>query len=100
MHHQLEKHTNIFESLRSKNDLDSLNYTTQVFIVDKQKNQRGRIDDRDEDEIKNDSKRIGLYSYNSILVLKLIKKWMMILEFYLQSTDKKEREILIQISED
>ena len=37
-----------------KNDLDYLNYTRQVFIVDKQKNQRGRIDDRDEDEIKND----------------------------------------------
>ena len=70
----MKNYTNIFESLRSKNDLDSLNYTSQVFIVDKQKNQRGRIDDRDEDEIKNDSKMIGLYSYNSILVSEIKKK--------------------------
>ena len=70
----LKNYTNIFESLRSKNDLDSLNYTSQVFIVDKQKNQRGRIDDRDEDEIKKDSKMIGLYSYNSILVSEIKKK--------------------------
>ena len=60
--------------MRSKNDLDSLNYTSQVFIVDKQKNQRGRIDDRDEDEIKKDSKLIGLYSYNSVLVSEIKKK--------------------------
>jgi hypothetical protein len=60
--------------LRSKNDLDSLNYTSQVFIVDKQKNQRGRIDDRDEDEIKKDSKMVGLYGYNSILVSEIKKK--------------------------
>ncbi len=70
----LKNYTNIFESLRSKNDLDSLNYTSQVFIVDKQKNQRGRIDDREEDEIKKDSKIIGLYSYNSILVSEIKKK--------------------------
>ncbi len=70
----LKNYRNIFESLRSKNDLDSLNYTSQVFIVDKLKNQRGRIDDRDENQIKNDSKMIGLYSYNSILVSEIKKK--------------------------
>ena len=70
----LKNYTNVFQSLRSKNDLDSLNYSSQVFIVDKQKNQRGRIDDRDEDEIKNDSNMIGLYSYNSILVSEIKKK--------------------------
>ena len=70
----LKNYTNIFESLRSKNDLDSLNYSSQVFIVDKQKNQRGRIDDRDKDEIKKDSKIICLYSYNSILVSEIKKK--------------------------
>jgi hypothetical protein len=70
----LKNYTNIFESLRSKDYLDSLNYTSQVFIVDKQKNQRGRIDDRDEDEIKKDSKKNGLYSYNSILVSEIKKK--------------------------
>tara|TARA_B100000925_G_scaffold136835_2_gene102389 strand:- start:1449 stop:2141 length:693 start_codon:yes stop_codon:yes gene_type:complete len=70
----LKNYTNVFQSLRSKNDLDSLNYSSQVFIVDKQKNQRGRIDDRDEDEIKKDSNMIGLYSYNSILVSEIKKK--------------------------
>ena len=70
----LKNYTNIFESLRSKDYLDSLNYTSQVFIVDKQKNQRGRIDDGDEDEIKKDSKKNGLYSYNSILVSEIKKK--------------------------
>ena len=58
----------IFNSLRSDYDLDSSNYTNQVFIVDKLLNQRGRIDDRDDDQIENEVKLFGLYSYNSILV--------------------------------
>ena len=48
--------------------MDSSNYTNQVFIVDKLLNQRGRIDDRDDDQIENEVKLFGLYSYNSILV--------------------------------
>lgn len=70
----LKNYTKIFESLRSKNDLDSFNYTSQVFIIDKLKNQRGRIDDRDDAQIENDSKIIGLYSYNSVLVSEIKKK--------------------------
>ena len=70
----LKNYINIFESLRSKNGLDSSNYSSHIFIIDKQKNQRGRIDDRDEDEKKKDSKMIGLYSYNSILVSEIKKK--------------------------
>ena len=58
----------IFNSLRSIHDLDSLNYTNQVFIVDKLLNQRGRIDDRDDDQKEKDFNLFGLYSYNSILV--------------------------------
>ena len=58
----------IFNSLRSYHDLDSLNYTDQVFIVDKLLNQRGRIDDRDDDQKEKGVKLFGLYSYNSILV--------------------------------
>ena len=58
----------IFNSLRSIHDLDSLNYTNQVFIVDKLLNQRGRIDDRDDDQKEKDLNLFGLYSYNSILV--------------------------------
>ena len=70
----LKNYTKIFESLRSKNDLDSFNYTSQVFIIDKLKNQRGRIDDRDDAQIENDSKIIGLYSYNSVVVSEIKKK--------------------------
>ena len=58
----------IYFSLRSESELDSSNYTSQVFIIDKQKNQRGRIDDRDEDQVIKNLDLIGLYSYNSIKV--------------------------------
>ena len=59
----------IYFSLRAESKLDSSNYTSQVFIIDKQKNQRGRIDDRNEDHVS-----IGLYSYNSIKVSEIKSK--------------------------
>ena len=34
----------IYFSLRAESELNSSNYTSQVFIIDKEKNQRGRID--------------------------------------------------------
>ena len=61
----------IYKSLRSNQNLDSLNFTNQVFIIDKLRNQRGRINDTDND-IKDGS--YGLYSYNSILVSEIKKK--------------------------
>ena len=63
----------IYKSLRSNQDLDSLNFTNQVFIIDKLRNQRGRIDDSDNDN-KNIKSNNGLYSYNSILVSEIKKK--------------------------
>ena len=48
--------------------MDSSNYTNRVFIIDKVLNQRGRIDDRDDDQKEKNLKLFGLYSYNSILV--------------------------------
>ena len=63
----------IYKSLRSNQDLDSLNFTNQVFIIDKLRNQRGRIDDSDNDN-KNIKNNNGLYSYNSILVSEIKKK--------------------------
>jgi len=60
--------------LRSESELDSSNYTSQVFIIDKQKNQRGRIDDRDEDQVIKNLDLIGLYSYNSIKVSEIKSK--------------------------
>ena len=60
--------------MRSESELDSSNYTSQVFIIDKQKNQRGRIDDRDEDQVIKNLDLIGLYSYNSIKVSEIKSK--------------------------
>ena len=42
----------LYESLKSTNELSSNLSSTNVFIVDKDLNQRGRIDDRKESEIK------------------------------------------------
>ena len=64
----------IYSSLRSQKELDSSNYTSQVFIIDKQRNQRGRIDDRDDDQIEKNIDLFGLYSYNSIIVSEIKKK--------------------------
>ena len=69
-----EKLNEIYNSLRSSFKLDSTNHTNQVFIVDKERNQRGRIDDRSEDEIENNIALFGLYSYNSIIVSEIKKK--------------------------
>ena len=69
-----EEINKIYSSLRSQNELDSSNYTSQVFIIDKQRNQRGRIDDRDDDQIENNIDLFGLYSYNSIIVSEIKKK--------------------------
>jgi len=64
----------IYFSLRAESKLDSFNYTSQVFIIDKQKNQRGRIDDRNEDQVIKSLDLIGLYSYNSIKVSEIKSK--------------------------
>ena len=64
----------IYFSLRAESKLDSSNYTSQVFIIDKQKNQRGRIDDRNEDQVIKSLDLIGLYSYNSIKVSEIKSK--------------------------
>lgn len=58
----------LYNSLLSKNELDSALSSNQVFIIDILNNQRGRIDDRSEDEIEKGIELYGLYSYNSIKV--------------------------------
>ena len=69
-----EEINKIYSSLRYQKELDSSNYTSQVFIIDKQRNQRGRIDDRDDDQIEKNIDLFGLYSYNSIIVSEIKKK--------------------------
>ena len=69
-----EEINKIYSSLRNQNELDSSNYTSEVYIIDKQRNQRGRIDDRDNNQIENKIDPFGLYSYNSIIVSEIKKK--------------------------
>ena len=64
----------LFNSFKSSKTLDSTNYISQVYIVDKNRNQRGRIDDREDEEIINNKKIYGLYSYNSIKVSEIKNK--------------------------
>ncbi len=56
----------IYKSLLSKHDLDNNLGTEEVFIIDKERNQRGRLDDRTEKEIEKSSQVYGLSSYNCI----------------------------------
>ncbi|MBT8252751.1 MAG: hypothetical protein HKN00_07800 [Flavobacteriaceae bacterium] len=64
----------IFNGLLSKGALkDDLSFEG-IFIIDKDLMQRGRKDDRNKTEIKNNSEIYGLYSYNSIEVSELKNK--------------------------
>lgn len=62
----------IFNSLKSNNKLDANLATSQVFIVDKDLNQRGRLDDRDEDD--KEGEPVPLYSYNCTEVSEIKNK--------------------------
>ena len=64
----------LFNSLRNNTPLDSTLATNQVFLIDKMNNQRGRIDDRTEDEVDKGIEIHGLYSYNSIRVSEIKNK--------------------------
>lgn len=58
----------LFNSLKSKTPLNSNLATNAVFIVDKDLNQRGRIDDRKDNEKAKNKPVYSLNSYNCILV--------------------------------
>ena len=59
---------NIYKSLLSKHNLDDNLSTVEVFIIDKDLNQRGRIDDRTDYEFEKNAEVYGLSSYNCIEV--------------------------------
>lgn len=65
---------NVFNSLKSEEDLDENLATNMVFIVDRDLNQRGRIDDRTEKEIEVNKPIYSLYSYNCVEVAELKNK--------------------------
>jgi hypothetical protein len=57
---------NIFNSLSSKQNLDHNYATNEVFIIDRELNQRGRLDDRTDGEKERNAPIYGLESYNCI----------------------------------
>ena len=71
---QPEAITTLYGSLKSRNDLKADLGTDNVFIIDKDLNQRGRMDDRSDNEIKKNKAVYGLYSYNGIEVAEIKNK--------------------------
>lgn len=64
----------LFSSLKSTSELDKNLATNLVFIIDKDLNQRGRIDDRSDNEIEKDKLVYGLNSYDCIEVAEIKNK--------------------------
>ena len=65
---------NMFNSLSSKQDLDHNYSTNEVFIIDKELNQRGRLDDRTDNEKEKNFPIYGLNSYNCIEIAEIKNK--------------------------
>lgn len=65
---------NLFNSLKSNGPLDANLATHNVFIIDKDLNQRGRLDDREDNDIAKNKAIFGLYSYNCIEVAEIKNK--------------------------
>ncbi|GAA3556630.1 hypothetical protein [Snuella lapsa] len=64
----------LFNGLRSHAQLDARMGTDQVFIIDKDLNQRGRLDDRNDNELAKDKPVYGMYAYNCIEVAEIKNK--------------------------
>ena len=69
-----EEILNVFKSLNSKVVLNENLATDHVFIIDKERNQRGRLDDRENREIEKNRPVVPLYSYDCIEVAILKNK--------------------------
>ena len=63
-----------YQALKTSTNLDSSLKTLDVFIIDKERNQRGRLDDRDKNEIKRNLPIKGLSSYDCLDVSLLKNK--------------------------
>ncbi len=64
----------VYNSLSSKQDLDENLLTNNVFIIDKDLNQRGRKDDRTDREKEKNASIYGLNSYNCIQIAEIKNK--------------------------
>ena len=65
---------NMYNSLKSKGPLDDSYATDEVFIIDSELMQRGRIDDRTDNDIEKNVTIYGLSSYNCIEVAEIKNK--------------------------
>lgn len=65
---------NVFNSLKSKVNINLDLSTNHVFVIDKDLNQRGRIDDRTDKEIEKKKLTYGLYSFDCIEVAQVKNK--------------------------
>ena len=63
-----------YGSLKSNGTLDSALATESVFIIDKELHQRGRLDDRTDNELEKDAPVYDLVSYNTIEVAEIKNK--------------------------
>ncbi|WP_430410320.1 hypothetical protein [Kordia sp.] len=64
----------IFDELESPLVLDGYNSSDYVYIIDKDRNMRGRFDDRSTAEIKEEKDPYMLYGYNTIMISELSGK--------------------------
>ena len=64
----------VFSSLLSTQNLNNSLSTTNVFIIDKELKQRGRLDDRTDNEKENNTLVYGLNSYNCIQIAEIKNK--------------------------
>lgn len=64
----------VFYSLKSKTNLNDDLSSNHVFLVDKDLNQRGRLDDRTDKELEKNKPAYGLYGYDCIEVAEIKNK--------------------------
>ena len=64
----------VFNSLKFEESLDNTLFTDHVFVVDKDLNQRGRLDDREDKEKERNESIYPLYSYDCIEVAEVKNK--------------------------
>jgi hypothetical protein len=61
----------LYNTLKSKERLDSNLSSNNVFIIDKDLSQRGRLDGRDEKQVEDNKPAFSVYSYNMIEVAEI-----------------------------
>ena len=64
----------VFFSLKTKGNLSANLATNQVYVIDKDLNQRGRLDDRTDNELEKNKPVYGLYAYDCIEVAEVKNK--------------------------